>query len=888
MKTSTPRPIYLKNYAPSPYLIKSVALDVSLDPTATRVRARLKIERNKKAPAFQKRKGKSAPLVLDGENIRLLGVKISGRAVPTGDYTLSNKSLTLKKPPSRPFTLEITTECNPDANKALSGLYRSNGVYCTQCEAEGFRRIMYYLDRPDVLAKFSVRIEADKAEAPVLLSNGNLIDSGKAGTSGRHYAVWDDPHPKPAYLFALVGGRLDLKRGSFKTMSGRKVDLRIYVEPGKVDRCNWAMDCLKRSMRWDERRFGREYDLDIFNIVAVSDFNMGAMENKSLNIFNDRMVLASPDTATDGSYAAIESVIAHEYFHNWTGNRITCRDWFQLCLKEGLTVFRDQEFSMDERSRIVARIDDVKILKSHQFPEDAGPLAHPVRPSSYIEINNFYTATVYQKGAEICRMIHTTLGEAGFRRGMDLYFKRHDGEAATVEDFIKCFEDANDVDLRQFMLWYEQAGTPELIASFDYSETRKTARLTLEQVLKPTPGQARKKPMQIPVRIGLVDGSGRDIKLQTTKGGPVKDGVLHLKKRREVYEFTNIPSRPVPSLVRGFSAPVNLDFEQGCDDLAFLMSHDSDLYNRWQAAQTYATRRMIEMTDVLRSGKQLTRGREFGRALVETIENDRLEPDYRALFMQLPGESDIAREIGSDVDPLAIHKARKGFARRVASEIEPSLQRIYEKSRLRGDYSPDARSAGLRSLRNTALALLSRLGGKDNSQLLASHYRNARNMTDMSIALMLLANVKGLPRDKAFAHFYKRYQHDHLAIDKWFSFQAMSSLDTTLPTVKKLLKHPLFSIKNPNKVNSLIGAFARFNPIGFHRTDGAGYEFVADQILEIDRFNPQVASRLLNSFRNWRTLEKGRQKMARKSLTRIARRKTLSPDVFEIVTKILG
>ena len=888
MKTSTPRPIHLKNYTPPPYLIKSVALDVSLDATATRVTARLKIVRNARAVPASKKGKRMPPLVLDGENIKLIGLRISGRAIEARDTTISEKSLTLKNPPANPFTLEITTECDPDANKALSGLYRSNGVYCTQCEAEGFRRITYFLDRPDVLAKYRVRIEADKKEAPVLLSNGNLVESGTVGRDGRHFVVWDDPHPKPSYLFALVGGRFGLKKSSFKTKSGRKVDLRIYVEPGKEDRCDWAMDSLKRSMRWDERRFGREYDLDIFNIVAVSDFNMGAMENKSLNIFNDRLVLATPDTATDASYAAIESVIAHEYFHNWTGNRITCRDWFQLCLKEGLTVFRDQEFSMDERSRTVSRIDDVRVLKSHQFPEDAGPLAHPVRPASYIEINNFYTATVYQKGAELCRMIHTMLGEAQFRRGMDLYFRRHDGEAATVEDFIKSFEDANKVDLGQFMLWYEQAGTPELIASFDYNATKGSARLTLEQVLNPTPGQARKKPMQIPVRMGLVDGSGRDIKLKTARDGVIKDGVLQLTKRREVFEFEDIPSRPVPSLMRGFSAPVNLNLDMSSADLAFLMVHDGDLYNRWQAAQVYATRRMIEMVDALRSGRRLTKGREFGRALSATIDDEKLEPAYRALFMQLPSESDIAREIGRDVDPLAIHKARNGFARRVASEIEPSLRRIYKTSGVSGGYSPDAASAGMRSLRNSALSLLLRLGGDDNIKLVARHYRSAGNMTDLSAALSLLADVKGGPRDKAFDNYYRRYKNDHLAIDKWFSFQAMSSLSTTLATVKELLDHPLFSLKNPNKVSALIGAFARFNPVGFHRGDGAGYEFVADRIVEIDGFNPQVASRLLNTYRNWRTLETGRQKLARKSLARIARRKTLSPDVYEIVTKILG
>ena len=887
MKTSTPQTIHLKNYQPAPYLIKTVYLDVSLHPSTTVIVSKLKIAPNK-AAIKGKASGKSVPLMLDGENIKLLGIKIGGRVVEAAQYSVDDRSLTIKNPPQKAFTLEITTQCDPEANKALSGLYRSSGVYCTQCEAEGFRRITYFLDRPDVLATYKVRIEADKAQAPILLSNGNLTESGKAGDGSRHFAVWEDPHPKPSYLFALVGGDLALKKSSFKTRSGRKVDLRIYVEPGKEDRCDWAMDCLKRSMRWDEKRFGREYDLDIFNIVAVSDFNMGAMENKSLNVFNDRLVLASPDTAADGNYAAIESVIAHEYFHNWTGNRITCRDWFQLCLKEGLTVFRDQEFSMDERSRTVARIDDVRMLKAHQFPEDSGPLAHPVRPASYIEINNFYTATVYQKGAEVCRMIHTILGEKGFRAGMDLYFDRHDGEAATVEDFLKSFEDANKVDLSQFALWYSQAGTPELVASFDYNETKKTAKLTFEQVLQPTPGQSRKKPMHIPVRMGLVGPSGKDITLKTKQGDVIKDGVLHLRKRREIFEFVGISERPVPSLVRGFSAPVNLTLDMSSGDLAFLMAHDSDLYNRWQAAQIYATRRIIEMVDAIRSGKRLTRGKHFSEALALSIEDEKLEPAYRALCMQLPSETDIARVIGRDVDPGAIHKARKAFAKRVASDLAPQLKQIYKSSVVKGDYSPDAKSAGLRSLRISALSLLSNIGSDEQIRMIGTHYRSAKNMTDQSAALMLLADFKHAERDKALSHFYKRYKKDHLVIDKWFSIQAMSSASSTLNDVKKLLSHELFSIKNPNKVRSLIGAFASFNATGFHRADGAGYNFIAEQVLEIDSFNPQVASRMLSSFRNWRTLKAGRQKLARKALQRIARRKTLSPDVYEIVTKMLG
>ncbi|MEQ1615861.1 MAG: aminopeptidase N, partial [Hyphomicrobiaceae bacterium] len=583
MKTDTPRPILLREYRPPSYLIDTVHLDFNLHATETRVRSRLKIKPN---PAV----AKPGPLVLDGEGLLLEQVKLDGRALGDDCYVITADSFTLSQTPPKPFTLEITTTINPEANTALQGLYRSKGVYCTQCEAQGFRRITYFLDRPDVLARYTTRIEAGIDEAPVLLGNGNPTERGTLERGQRHYAVWKDPHPKPCYLFALVGGNLKSVASTFRTMSGRKVDLTIYVEPGKEGRCHWAMDSLKRSMAWDERRFGREYDLDVFNIVAVSDFNMGAMENKGLNIFNDRLVLASPETATDAIYEAIEAVIAHEYFHNWTGNRITCRDWFQLCLKEGLTVFRDQEFSADERSRTAQRIQDVRQLKARQFPEDAGPLSHPVRPESYIEINNFYTATVYDKGAEVCRMLQTILGVDGFKRGLDHYFERHDGDAATVEDFLACFADANDTDLSQFKLWYSQAGTPEVIAHFSYDAARKRAELTLEQVMRSSTGDTKKKPFHIPISVGLLGANGGDIPLTLENDETIADGILHLTKRSQTFRFTGIASRPVLSLLRGFSAPVNLTVNQSDDDLAFQIRHDSDLYNRWQAGQDYALR----------------------------------------------------------------------------------------------------------------------------------------------------------------------------------------------------------------------------------------------------------------------------------------------------------
>ena len=587
MKTDTPRPILLKDYRPSNYLIDTVLLDVSLDPKRTRVRARLKVRRNPVWP------GNPGPLRLDGETIELESLRLDGRQLGPREHEVTDKELVIPHVPAHPFTIETVTYCNPEANKALMGLYLSRGVYCTQCEAQGFRRITYFIDRPDVLATYTTRIEADRSEAPVLLANGDPLERGTLDGGKRHYAVWKDPHPKPSYLFALVGGNLASYASDFTTASGRKVDLRIYVEPGKEGRCAWAMDSLKRSMRWDEERFGREYDLSVFNVVAVSDFNMGAMENKGLNIFNDALILASPETATDASFSAIERVIAHEYFHNWTGNRITCRDWFQLCLKEGLTVFRDQEFCAEMRSPTVERIRDVRTLKAAQFPEDAGPLAHPVRPSRYIEINNFYTSTVYNKGAELVRMIQTLLGREGFRKGMDLYFERHDGQAATVEDFVACFEDANGRDLQQFMTWYSQAGTPELVCQLKYDQRAKTADLTVEQVLPPTPGEAKKKPLHIPVRLGLLGSNGQDLPLTLASGERLEDGVIEVRKRAETFRFRDVPTAPVPSLLRGFSAPVNLTIELSDRDLEFLMANDSDLYNRWQAAQDYATRVMI-------------------------------------------------------------------------------------------------------------------------------------------------------------------------------------------------------------------------------------------------------------------------------------------------------
>ena len=881
MKTDTPRPIRLKDYRPSPWLIETVALDVSLHPTETRVRSRLKIKPN---PLSTESK---PALMLDGELLELESVKLDGKLQAAGDYEQTPTHLIFARPPQNGFTLEIVTRINPEANKALNGLYRSRGIYCTQCEAEGFRRITYFLDRPDVLSIYSVRVEASLDEASVLLANGNPVERGTVDRGRRHYAVWKDPHPKPCYLFALVGGNLASIASTFKTLSGRQVDLRIYVEPGKEDRAHWAMDSLKRSMKWDEKRFGREYDLDVFNIVAVSDFNMGAMENKGLNVFNDRLILASAETATDANYEAIESVVAHEYFHNWTGNRITCRDWFQLCLKEGLTVYRDQEFSADERSRPVQRISDVRQLKAAQFPEDAGPLAHPVRPDQYIEINNFYTATVYEKGAELVRMIETIVGRDGFRRGMDLYFERHDGEAATVEDFVKSFENAVGVDLSEFKQWYGQSGTPELIAKLTWDRAAKAAELTFEQVNTPTAREPKKKPMHIPVRAGLIGANGVEIPMLLADGTPVRDGILHVRERKQTFRFSGVTSRPVPSLLRGFSAPVKLSIDLAERDLEFLMVHDGDPYNRWQAASDYAMRTLIHLVRAREAGKRSSKGAAYVAALKTIIADEKLEPAYVAELLRLPSESDIAREIARNVDPGAIHSARRQLVKLVGTLLGDDLERLYQKHASKGVFSPDAAGAGRRALRNTVLSLLAARDTPADRKRLIDHSRRATNMTDEAHALYLIAGSKAPERDEVLQAFHDRWKGDHLVIDTWFAAQAIAAEANVLDRVKALMKDPLFSLTAPNKVRALIGNFALGNPSQFNRADGAGYQFLATQVLAIEKFNPQIAARLLNAFRSWRALEPERRRQARKVLQGIAKTDGLSRDVFEIASKMI-
>jgi len=880
MRTENGRIIHLADYRQTDFVLERVDLTFELDPTETKVEARL---------IFHRREGAdpSASLILDGDELVMTSLLFDQMEMDKARYDATPESLTIRDlPASEPFEITVTTMINPEANTQLMGLYRANGVYCTQCEAEGFRRITYFPDRPDVLAVYTVNIIADKASCPLLLSNGNFLGGAGYG-EGKHFAAWFDPHPKPSYLFALVAGDLGVVEDTFVTMSGREVALKIYVEHGKEPRAAYAMDALKRSMKWDEEVFGREYDLDIFMIVAVSDFNMGAMENKGLNVFNDKYVLADPEIATDQDYANIEAIIAHEYFHNWTGNRVTCRDWFQLCLKEGLTVYRDHEFSADQRSRAVKRIAEVRHLKSEQFPEDAGPLAHPVRPTKYREINNFYTTTVYEKGSEVTRMIATILGKDGFKKGMDFYFERHDGDAATIEDFVKCFEDANGVDLAQFSLWYNQAGTPLVSVSSAYDQGKGEFTLSLEQMIPPTPGQSAKEPMHIPLRFGLLLADGSEANPTAVSGADMTGDVLHLTERRQTVTFSGIASRPVVSLNRGFSAPVNLHFEQAAADLAHIARHDGDLFARWQALNDLALPTLVDAARKARAGAPVETSDVLADTLIAIAADESLEPAFRAQALALPSESDIARELGSNNDPDAIRTGREAVLAFVANRDPAVFAALFSGHRTEGAFTPDASGAGHRALRNAALAYLAVSDGAPARA--AEAFASADNMTDLSTALTVLAHrFPDAPETaEALEAFRARFADNALVIDKWFSIQSTIPGDGALERVKALMESPLFNKANPNRVRALVGTFAFSNPTGFNRADGAGYRFLADQILEIDPKNPQLAARILTSMRSWRALEEVRSDHARNALRAIAAGEKLSSDVSDIVERML-
>jgi aminopeptidase N len=872
--------IHQRDYKPADYLIETVELCFDLDPEQTQVVSRLAVRCN------HDRSGGIRPLVLDGDELTLLSLKLDGADLDETAYRVEEKRLTVFQPPEI-FQLEVTTQIRPRANTSLSGLYASGSMLCTQCEAEGFRRITYFLDRPDVMAAYTVTLRADRKSCPVLLSNGNRVAQGEL-SDGRHFATWNDPFKKPSYLFALVAGDLVHIAEPYTTMSGRKVNLEIYVEQKDQGKCDHALRSLVRAMRWDEEQFGREYDLDTYMIVAVDDFNMGAMENKGLNVFNSRYVLASPQSATDDDYQAIEEVIGHEYFHNWTGNRITCRDWFQLSLKEGLTIFRDQEFSADMQSRPVKRIIDVRGLRSAQFPEDAGPLAHPVRPESYVEINNFYSMTVYHKGGEVIRMLRTLLGKEGFRAGMDLYFARHDGQAVRVDEFVQAMADAGRRDFSQFMRWYSQAGTPVLTVSDDYDQAARVYTLTVSQSCPPTPGQPEKEPFHLPLAMGLIDRQGRELPLRLE--GEAKDAglsrVLEIWDTVQSFRFLDIDARPVPSLLRNFSAPVKLVYPYSDDDLALLMSCDSDPFVRWDAGQTQAVQLILGLVADYQAGRELKLSPRFAASFGRLLTDDKQDRAFVAEALTLPPENYLAEQLAV-IDPVAVHEARDFVRASLGEQLRGSFLAVREACAPKAPYRPDDGLAGCRRLSNLCLSYLMAAETPEAIALSISQFRNADNMTDSLSALVTLANCACPERAEALAAFYDKWREDRGVIDKWFSMQAASPLPDTLARVQELLEHPDFDIRNPNRVRALVGGFSQGNPRRFHEASGEGYRFLTDQILRLNSINPQIAARMLTPFSRWRRYDTARQDLMKQELNRILAEPELARDLYEIASKSL-
>jgi aminopeptidase N len=872
---TAPKTVRREDYAPSAFAIDTVDLAFDLHEGHTDVSATITM----------KRQGEDAgaDLVLVGEDLDLRSVSVDGAALSEGAYTLSKSTLTIPGLPAS-FTLKTLVRLDPDSNTALSGLYRTAGNYCTQCEAMGFRRITFFLDRPDVMARYTTRIEADKKSCPVLLSNGNRTDQGEL-EGGRHWVSWEDPFPKPSYLFALVAGDLRCHAGSFTTRSGREVRLEVWVEPQNIDRCEHALRSLQESMQWDEEVYGLEYDLDIYMIMATNDFNMGAMENKGLNIFNSQYVLAKPETATDSDYEAIQAVIGHEYFHNWTGNRVTCRDWFQLTLKEGLTVFRDQQFTADMTSAAVKRIDDVRGLRLRQFAEDAGPMSHPIRPESYISMDNFYTSTVYRKGAEIIRIYHTLLGAEGFRKGMDLYFERHDGQAVTCDDFRAAMADANGVNLDVLGRWYSQAGTPVVAAVGEFDAQARTYTLTLQQSYD----AEGRLPVHIPVSVGLLDSAGSDLplRLEGEDGAGATTRVLELTEAEQSFVFCDVKEKPVASLLRGFSAPVRLRFERSADELAFLMAHDSDAFNRWEAGQTLAAQILLGLAEASAAGRELSLDPLFVAAFGKILADPTLDGSLKAQALTLPAEQQLSQEM-SVVDPDALHAAREFMRRELATSFRAELLHTYEQANTGEPYSADKASIARRRLKSCALAYLATLGEPTLEALVLSQLEGADNMTDASAALMILSRSASPARASALEAFYAKWEHDPLVINKWYVAQAISSDAGTLDAVKALTGHASFTLTNPNRVRSLIGVFGMSNQVRFHQADGAGYAFIADRVLELDAINPQVTSRIVGSFNPWRRYDEGRQALMKAQLERIAAHPGLSKDTAEIVGRALA
>ena len=881
MRTDSSPTIYRKDYTPPTFLVETVEIAFDLDPARTVVSSRLCMRRNPLA--------KGRDLELHGGELTLVALRMNGKLLGKRDYRRDQDMLRIANPPDV-VVLEIETTIAPNKNTSLNGLYVSNGNFFTQCEAEGFRNITFFPDRPDVMAKYTVMLRADKQAYPVLLSNGNLIEEGELG-DGRHYAKWEDPFKKPSYLFALVAARLVCQQETYRLQSGRDVLLQVWVEEGNLDKTDYAMASLKHSIAWDEQRFGLELDLDRFMIVAVGDFNMGAMENKGLNIFNTKYVLANPRTATDTDYAGIEAVVGHEYFHNWTGNRVTCRDWFQLSLKEGLTVFRDQEFSSDmigtDSGRAVTRIDQVRTLRQAQFPEDAGPMAHPVRPDSFVEINNFYTVTVYEKGAEVVRMIQTLVGRAGFRKGMDLYFARHDGQAVECDDFRRAMADANGRDLTQFERWYSQAGTPVVKAETHYDAAAHTYDITLSQSCPPSPGQAKKLPFHIPVSVGLLDEQGRDLPLHML-GAP--DGattvVLELCKAKQTFRFEGVRDKPTPSLLRDFSAPVVLDYAYSDAELLHLFSHDSDPVNRWEAGQRLAMARLLKLTTAVAEGNALELDDTFIDAMRKILTDDGLDPAFREQALLLPSESFVADQM-KVVDPQAIHWARQFVRRTIGTRLRAELLFQYHANLTPGPYSPDARSAGRRGLKNLALAYLSAAPAADHLALAKAQCEQADNMTDRASALTALIHAGANEAKPALHQFYQDFEREALVVDKWFSMQAATP-STDVAAVRALMRHPAFNLKNPNRARSLIFSFCAGNALQFHALDGSGYNFWAEQVLALDLINPQVAARLARVMDRWRRYAPALQANMQLALKKVAARAALSNDVREVVGKALA
>lgn len=882
MKTTTPAPIYLRDYKRPEFHISDIYLTFELDDSATQVRSEMVIEAQNDC----------TDLFLDGEELKFKAAWIDGKKCSDEQIELSAEGILIRHVPRR-FTLVIENEINPEANKALDGLYKSGEIFCTQCEPEGFRRITYYLDRPDIMAKFKTKIIADQKKYPFLLSNGNPIEKGKLA-DGRHWVCWEDPFLKPCYLFALVAGDFALVEDHFKTRSGRQVLLQIFVDKGNEDKCTHAMESLKNSMKWDEDRFGLEYDLDIYMIVAVDSFNMGAMENKGLNIFNSTYVLAKAETATDDDFMGIESVIGHEYFHNWTGNRVTCRDWFQLTLKEGLTVFRDQEFSADMNSATTERIVSVNHLKELQFAEDAGPTSHPIKPDSYIEINNFYTMTIYEKGAEVIRMIHTLLGEEKFRAGMDLYFELYDGQAVTTEDFIHAMSKASGEDLEQFKRWYSQAGTPCVTVDQQYNQDEKRLTLTLTQKTPATPGQANKLPFYMPIRIGLLDQNGQDMPLICSHRNDQKHlqrGLLVLKDEQEIFTFDEIEQRPILSFNRNFSAPIYVKGLNNIGDELFLMAHDNDPFNRFESAQKLAVGEILKLMASFKDAA-------FSDQVIENYDHQSYLDAYQKLLLDSELDGSVKAEsltmpsvkmLQLELEVLnhqSIFKAREALKRILASRFEADFLELYRQHH-NPKYSMDAKSMSNRALKNTALSFLMSLGKEEYHQLCFDQFCHASNMTDEQCALSLLSHYPNSFQKKAQKSFYDKWKHETLVMQKWLMAQASSPLDETFDRIQELEKDAVFDLNIPNLVRSLVGSFAR-NSVQFHHPSGRGYRYLADKVLILDKLNPQVSSALCGAFRDYKKLEDHQRELMRVELERIAKVDDLSKNAYEIINKILA